>query len=141
MNKYLEEQLKKVKGVCYFDKDGNILDTFTSSMILKKESTKVNYLFTFKETIIDPFINNNHIPLIKMQGFILNQNETSYLINVKGYYYQSTQCPHCLKQVKGNPLCNDCFKYFNKNDVEDITFKGWVNKEDITNIEELKYGC
>ena len=49
-----------------------------------------------------------------------------YFIKVRGFYFKSKQCVHCLKEEDSNPVCKDCFKTLNVNDIEDIEWTGYV---------------
>ncbi|WP_300924666.1 hypothetical protein [uncultured Clostridium sp.] len=143
MNEYIEEQLKKTKTVSFYNKDGKqiTLDNLKDKtyLIIKQKdfSNKQEdlLLFTFEDYLIKPFngfdfhekFNRGiNIPLKVMQGRILRTVGKMYYIKVKGFYFKNDTCIHCLKKEESNPVCLDCFKALNVNDIEDIEWEGYV---------------
>lgn len=143
MNEYIKGQLRKTKAVSFYDKEGKQVfpqDLNDQTVLIVKQknfnsNTEDLLLFTFEDYLIKPFegfdfhIKFNkgiNIPLKVMQGRIIRTVGKMYYIKVRGFYFKSDTCVHCLKKEDSNPICNDCFKKFNVNDIEDITWEGYV---------------
>lgn len=143
MNEFIKEQLKKTKAVSFYDKDDNQiskdeLDDQTVLVIKQKDFNNNQedlLLFTFEDYLIKPFSDFDfhekfnggiNIPLKVMQGRIIKTVGKMYFIKVRGFYFKSKQCVHCLKEEDSNPVCKDCFKTLNVNDIEDIEWTGYV---------------
>lgn len=153
MNKWIKRELESIRNVVFYDKQGSIIpieeiDKHHNIIIKSREFSQSigELLFTFDDYLLDPFskleFNSNFnegrvIPLKVMQGKILKTVGKMYLISVRGYYYKSSFCNHCLKAVPSNPVCYECFRYFNVNDVEEICWEGYVPIKSCV-IEEIK---
>lgn len=148
MNEYIEEQLKKARAVSFYDKDGNqiSLDNLSDQTYLivkQKDFSKKQdevLLFTFEDYLIKPFSGFDfhekfnrgiNIPLKVMQGKIIRTVGKMFYIKAKGFYFKSNYCVHCLREEPGNPLCNECFKTLNVNDIEDIEWEGYVPQKSV----------
>ncbi len=150
MNNFLNNQLQKTTQVSFYKKDGTLLSKSELKdqdiLIIKAKDYKENIkLFTFQTYLINPFEGfdfhvkfnkGKNIPLKVMQGQILKTVGKMYYIKVKGYYYQTDRCNHCFKSINCNSICSDCLKKFNVNDVEEITWEGFVPIKSV-NIEEI----
>lgn len=152
MDKYLKEQLLKVKNVSFYNKDKlldiNDLDKYNEFIIKSKDFTNTdnNLLFTFENYLIHPFegfdfhIKFNkgiNIPFNIMQGKIIKTVGKMYYLKLKGFFVKTDICVHCLKKEDSNPLCKTCFKKFNVNDIEDVTWEGYVPIKGIKEIRGL----
>ena len=154
MNEYIREKLKKTKNVYFYDENNNQISINELDdqlhLIIKQKDFSVNKdnlkLFTFEDYLINPyegfdfhirFNNGINIPLKVMQGYIIKEVGKMYYIKVKGFYFKSNQCIHCLKEELSNPICINCFTKFNVNDIEDITWEGYVPKKGIKEIVDL----
>lgn len=138
MNDLIKEQLLKTRAVSFYDKENKqvrINDINEDSvLIVKQKNFSIKnedlVLFTFEDYLIKPFSGFDfhekfnkgiNIPLKVMQGRIIRTVGKMYYIKVRGFYFQSKECVHCLKKEDSNPVCNMCFKQLNVNDIEDIT--------------------
>ena len=140
MNNFLYNQLQKTTQVSFYKKDGTVLSKSDLKdqdvLIIKAKDYKENIkVFTFQSYLINPFEGfdfhikfnkGKNIPLKVMQGTILRTVGKMYYIKVKGYYYKTDRCNHCFKSINCNSICPDCLKKFNVNDVEEITWEGFV---------------
>ena len=72
-----------------------------------------------------------------MQGKIVRTVGKMYYIKVKGFYFKTNKCVHCLKNEESNPVCKDCFKKLNVNDIEEITWEGYVPQKGCKEIIEI----
>ena len=154
MNEYIKEQLKKTKAASFYDKNGkqislNNLNDQTVLIIKQKDydSKKEDLmLFTFEDYLVKPFENFDfhikfnkgiNIPLTVMQGRIIRTVGKMYYVKLRGFYFKSDHCIHCLKEEDSNPICLDCFKNINVNDIEDVTWEGYVPIKSIKEMIEL----
>lgn len=141
MNELIKEQLKDLKNVSFYTEDKKEilleeLDNYNTFIVEKNENKQEQeYLFIFDKYLIQPFSTFDFhekfnkgkiIPLTIMEGKIIREVGKMYYIKVHGYYCQSNYCVHCLKEGFYNPVCNDCFKKLNVNEIEQITWEGFV---------------
>lgn len=151
MNDILRQQLLKTKNVAFYNESGKQiikeeLNDQTTLIVKQKDfssKTEDLLLFTFEDYLVHPFsgfdfhqkFNNGiNIPLTVMQGRVLRTVGKMYYIDVRGFYMNTKRCVHCLKEEDCNPICKDCFKAFNVNDIEEVTWKGYVP---IKSIKEM----
>lgn len=154
MNEYIKEQLKKTKAVSFYDKNEkqiSINNLNDQTVLIVKEKNFENksedlMLFTFEDYLVKPFDNFDfhikfnkgiNIPLNVMQGRIIRTIGKMYYLNLRGFYFKSDRCVHCLKEIPSDPICSDCFKTINVNDIEEVTWEGYVPIKSIKEIIEL----
>lgn len=154
MNELIKEQLLKTKCVSFYDKEGqqvpfNEIDK-QDTLIVKPKKPRASsdslLLFTFEDYLIKPFSGFDfherfnkgiNIPLKVMQGKIIRTIGKMYYIKVKGFYFKTNQCVHCLKNEESNPVCKDCFRKLNVNDIEEITWEGYVPQKGCKEVIEI----
>lgn len=138
MNNFIKEQLRKTKAASFYTKEGkqisiNNLDDQTVLIIKHKDFENKSedlMLFTFEDYLVSPFdgfdfhtkFNKGiNIPLTVMQGRIVRTVGKMYYLKLRGFYFKSDRCVHCLKDEPSNPVCKDCFTSINVNDIEEVT--------------------
>ena len=154
MNDLIKEQLKKSDNCVlkYQDKVisiDDIKDDMTEFEIISLEENNLNleidkdYLFTFEGVLLNSYYighirwnHSNPIPFRIMKGKVITRMNNLIFIECSGIKDKDvTICSKCLKPGRFNVLCDNCKKLYDN--IEDVTWKGWIPLTTIREVEEI----